>query len=134
VCTAHWGPCDHIAVTGSTLRTYRTYRLPADYSTGDYAARVLAASFQNGTGNPDDWATPVVVDQLNSLSRDGADSFTVTRCFGPADPTYAAALEGAPRGCELDVADGGTQQARELMRLYPGRFGRWSTRSLAPVA
>ena len=116
------------------LRPYRTYRLPADYSTGDYAARVLAASFQNGTGNPDDWATPVVVDQLNRLRRDGADTFTVTRCFGPADPAYAAALEGAPRGCELDVADGGTHQARELMRLYPARFGRWSTRSLAPVA
>lgn len=116
------------------LRRYRTYRLPADYSTADYAARVLAASFQGDTGNGDAWAAPAVVDRLSTLRRQGADTFTVTRCFGPEDPAYGAALDGAPRGCVLDVADGGTLTAREVLRLYPARFGRWSTRGLAPVA
>lgn len=113
---------------------YRTYRLPTDYSTGDYAAGVLAAVVQSGRGNADDWATPAVVDQLDQLREAGADTFTVTRCFGPDDPAYGATLQGAQRGCRLDVSDGGVQRAREVMRLYPARFGRWSTRSLQPVA
>jgi hypothetical protein len=115
------------------LRTYRTYRLPADYSTGDYAARVLAATIEDSTGNADDWAVPAVVSSLRTMRQDGADGFTVVRCFGPDDPLYGALLQGAPRGCQLDVSDGSRLTARDVMRLYPARFGRWSTRSLVEV-
>ena len=61
------------------------------------------------------------------------DTFTVTRCFGPDDAEYGAVLGQAPRGCLLDVFYG-DYRVLDGMRLHPAKYGRWSTRSLEPVA
>ena len=42
-------------------------------------------------------------------------------------------LGDAPRGCLLDVSYG-DYRVLAVMRLFPARFGRWSTPGLAPVA
>ena len=115
------------------LVKYRTYELPSDYSTGDYAARVLARIVEGGSGVADDWAKAAVVDELYRMKDDSADTFTVQRCFGPDDAEYGAVLGKAPRGCLLDVFYG-DYRVLAVLRLHPARFGRWSTHSLKPVA
>ena len=115
------------------LVKYRTYELPADYSTADYAAEVLATSVQDATGYPAGWAKAAVVEELYGMKNDGADTFTVTRCFGPDDAEYGDVLGHAPRGCLLDVFYG-DYRVLDVMRLHPAKHGRWSTRSLEPVA
>ena len=115
------------------LVKYRTYELPSDYSTSDYAARVLARIVESGSGSAPDWAKPAVVDELYRMRDDGADTFTVQRCFGPDDAEYGAVLGKAPRGCLLDVFYG-DYRVLAVLRLHPARFGRWSTHSLKPVA
>ena len=112
---------------------YRTYQLPADYSTADYAAGVLATSVQDATGYPAGWAKAAVVEELYRMKNDGADTFTVTRCFGSDDAEYGDVLGRAPRGCLLDVYYG-DYRVLDVMRLHPAKYGRWSTRSLGPVA
>jgi len=112
---------------------YRTYELPADYATADYAAGVLATSVQDGTGYAAGWAKRAVVEELYRMKNDGADTFTVTRCFGPDDAEYGDVLGDAPRGCLLDVFYG-DYRVLDVMRLHPAKHGRWSTRSLVPVA
>ncbi len=114
------------------LIEYGTYQLPDDFSTGDYAARVLAASFEDKTGVGDAWASDRVLTELRARQDDGAKRFTVVRCFGADDAEYGALLGKAPRGCRLDVryAD---HTDTVVMRLYPARFGRWTTRSLELV-
>ena len=42
-------------------------------------------------------------------------------------------LGRAPRGCLLGVHDG-DYRVLDVMRLHPATCGRWSTRSLEPVA
>jgi hypothetical protein len=116
-----------------TLVKYRTYELPSDYSTGAYAARVLARIVESGSGAAPDWARPAVVDELYRMRDDGADTFTVQRCFGPDDAEYGAVLGKAPRGCLLDVFYG-DYRVLAVLRLHPARFGRWSTHSMKPVA
>lgn len=111
---------------------YRTYELPADFSTADYAARVLAASFQDETGLGSLWARRPVVDKLRKLQGDGADTFTVVRCFGSDDAEYGALLGTAPRGCRLDVGDGSSADGY-VLRLFPARFGRWETRTIRAI-
>jgi hypothetical protein len=113
---------------GKNLK-YRTYELPADFSTGDYAANVLAASFENGTGLADSWARRPVADKLRHLQDAGADAFTVVRCFGPDDAEYGALLGTSPRGCRLDVGYADHTDAY-LLRTFPARFGRWETRTV----
>jgi hypothetical protein len=115
------------------LVKYRTYELPSDFSTGDYAARVLASSVEDGTGLGDAWAKPSVLDQLMAMKKDGAKTFRIQRCFGPDDAQYGALLGKAPRGCVLDVFYG-SYRVLDVMRTQPARFGRWSTRALVPVA
>jgi hypothetical protein len=115
------------------LVKYRTYELPDDYSTADYAAAVLASTVEEGTGVSHDWAEAAVVEELSRMKDDGADTFTVTRCFGPDDAEYGGVLGRAPRGCLLDVYYG-DYRVLDVMRLHPARFGRWSTHSLKPVA
>ena len=115
------------------LVQYRSYELPSDYSTGDYAARVLARIVEKGSGVATDWADAAVVDELYRMKDDGADTFTVQRCFGQDDAEYGAVLRRAPRGCLLDVFYG-DYRVLAVLRLYPARFGRWSTHSLKPVA
>ena len=114
------------------LIEYRTYQLPDDFSTGDYAARVLAASFEDKTGVGDAWASDRVLTELRAWQDDGAKRFTVVRCFGADDAEYGALLGKAPRGCRLDVkyAD---HTDTAVMRLHPARFGRWTTTSLKLV-
>jgi hypothetical protein len=113
--------------------TYRTYELPADFSTGDYAARVLAASFQDGTGLADAWARRPVADKLRKLQDAGADTFTVVRCFGADDAEYGALLGTSTRGCRLDVGYGDHTDGF-LLRTFPARFGRWETRTVRALA
>ena len=115
------------------LTRYGTYELPADYSTGDHAARVLARAVEEGTGVASDWAGPAVVKELYRMQDDGADTFRVKRCFGPDDAEYGEVLGTAPRGCLLDVFYG-DYRVLDVMRIHPARFGRWSTHSLEPVA
>ncbi len=115
------------------LVTYSDYRLPADYSTGDHAAKVLARGIETGSVVAEDWAASSVVDKLYAMKDDGARTFRVTRCFGPDDAEYGAVLGKAPRGCLLDVFYG-DYRVLTVMRTYPARFGRWSTTSLKPVA
>jgi hypothetical protein len=117
---------------GEYLR-YRSYALPADFSTGDYAARVLAASFQDGTGLADAWARKPVADKLRKLQDAGADAFTVMRCFGADDAEYGALLGTSTRGCRLDVGYGDHTDGY-LLRTFPARFGRWETRTVRALA
>ena len=104
-----------------TLVKYRTYELPADYSTADYAAGVLATSVQDATGYPAGWAKAAVVEELYRMKNDGADTFTVTRCFGPDDAEYGDVLGQAPRGCLLDVFYG-DYRVLDVMRLHPAKL------------
>ncbi len=113
---------------GENLK-FRTYQLPADFSTGDYAARVLAASFEDGTGLADAWARRPVADKLRKLQDQGADTFTVVRCFGADDAEYGALLGTSTRGCRLDVGDADHTDGY-LLRTFPARFGRWETRTV----
>jgi hypothetical protein len=115
------------------LVKYRSYELPADYSTGDHAARVLAGVVENGSGVAVDWADTSVVDELYRMKDDGAEAFTVKECFGQDDPAYGAVLGKAPRGCLLDVFYG-DYRVLAVLRLYHARFGRWSAHSIQPVA
>lgn len=114
------------------LVKYRTYVLPTDYSTAGHAARVLASTVQDGAGAPELWAKVSVVDELVAMRNDGAETFTVTRCFGPDDAEYGEVLGQAPRGCLLDVFYG-DYRVIAVLRLHPARFGRWSTTSIQPV-
>jgi hypothetical protein len=113
---------------GENLK-YRTYELPADFSTGDYAARVLAASFQDETGLASSWARRPVVDKLRKLQDQGATTFEVVRCFDPDDTEYGALLGTAPRGCRLDVGYGDHTDSY-VLRTFPAKFGRWETRTI----
>jgi hypothetical protein len=115
------------------LVAYRGYELPADFSTGDYAARVLAQNVQGGGGVGDAWARPAVLDRLMLMRKHGADTFTVTRCFDPDDPTYGSSVGGAPRGCTLEVAKG-ARVALFVMRLHPAKYGRWQTTRLVRIS
>jgi hypothetical protein len=114
------------------LIEYRGYELPDDFSTAEYAAGVLAASVQDKTGAGDAWAADRVLAKLLDLRDDGAEKFTVVRCFGADDAEYGSVLGRAPRGCRLDVGYG-DRAATYVMRLHPARFGRWTTRSLQLV-
>ena len=111
------------------LIKYRTYELPEDFSTAEYAAGVLAASFEDETGVGDAWASDKALAKLRALQDDGAETFTVVRCFGPDDPEYGALLGKMPRGCRLDVGFADHTDIA-VMRLQPFLFGRWMTNSV----
>lgn len=115
------------------LVKYRTYELPDDFSTAEYAAEVLATSVEYASGAGYAWASDRVLATLLDLrDDDGAKRFTVVRCFGADDAEYGAVLGQAPRGCRLDVRYGDHADAY-VMRLERARFGRWTTSSLKPV-
>jgi hypothetical protein len=111
------------------LLKYRTFVLPDDFSTGDYAARVLAAAYDDATGLGDTWARRPVNDKLRNLQDQGATSFGVVRCFGPDDPEYGALLGAAPRGCRLDVGYADHTDGY-VLRTFPAALGRWETRTI----
>ncbi|MEO6510358.1 MAG: hypothetical protein ABIO16_05145 [Nocardioides sp.] len=117
---------------GENLK-YRTYDLPADFSTGDYAASVLASSFEDRTGLVDDWARRPVADKLRKLQDQGAKSFVVARCFGTDDAEYGALLGTSTRGCRLDVGYGDHTDSY-VLRTFPAEFGRWETRTMRALS
>jgi hypothetical protein len=114
------------------LIKYRTYELPADFSSAAYAAGVLATSVQEKTGSGYAWAADRVLAKLMGLQDKGAKRFTVVRCFGPDDAEYGTLLGKAVRGCRLDVGYG-EHTDTYVMRLERARFGRWTTSSLKLV-
>ena len=111
------------------LIKYRTYQLPENFSTAEYAAGVLAASFEDGTGVGDAWASDKALAKLRAQQDDGAKTFTVVRCFGPDDPEYGALLGKMPSGCRLDVGYPDHTDI-DIMRLQPFLFGRYLTNSV----
>jgi hypothetical protein len=115
------------------LVAYRKYELPARYSTAGYSARVLATNVHNASSFADAWGSRSVVEQLVAMRDDGAETFTVQRCFGPGDPEYGTVLRKAPRGCLLDVFYG-DYRVLAVMRMHPADLGRWTTGSLKVVA
>ena len=101
------------------LITYRTYELPADFSTAEYAAGVLAASVQDETGAGVRLGVGPRAGRSSGPARTTVPrSSRSCRCFGADDAEYGALLGKAPRGCVLDVGYG-DHTATYVMRLSP---------------